>query len=71
MISLLVSEADDGSWRCRYVHIQFSAGDTAYLSKYPGGSFATQQEAETAALQRTKKLIDSSNPLPPDTSDGP
>jgi len=63
-ISLLVGEAEDGSWRCRYVYIKFSLGDTACLTKYPRGTFATEQEAESAALQKAKTLIDSQNPSP-------
>ena len=62
-ISLLVSE-DDGSWQCRYVYIKFSLGDTTCLTKYPNGSFATQQEAESAALEKAKKLIDPPDPSP-------
>lgn len=57
-VSLLVGQADDGTWRCRYVHIQFSLIDSVYLSKYPDGSFISLQEAEAAALQKAKRLID-------------
>jgi hypothetical protein len=64
-ISLLVSEAPEGTWRCRYVYIEFSLTDTAYLSNYPDGLFTTQQEAESAALRKAKKLIDPWEPLLP------
>lgn len=54
----------DATDACRYVYIKFSLGDTACLTKYPRGTFATQQEAESAALQKAKTLIDSQNPSP-------
>lgn len=62
-ISLFVSQADNGTWRCRNVFIQFSPIKSACVSSYPAGSFATQQEAKAAALQKAKRLIDAEDPL--------
>jgi len=64
-ISLLVRQADDGTWRCRNMFIEFSPIKSACISSYPSGYFATEQEAEAAALHRAKSLIDTHDALPP------
>ncbi|UVT17410.1 MAG: hypothetical protein H8K04_07695 [Nitrospira sp.] len=59
MISLVPQQGEDGTWRCHYVFIRFSPIQSAYITNYPDGAFATRQESEGAALHKAKKLIDS------------
>ncbi len=57
-ISLCASQTADGTWHCRYLFIQFTPIFSAYITHYPGGSFATREDAEATALARAKGLID-------------
>lgn len=57
-ISLLVSQATDGTWICRYVFIEFSPLESVYISRYPDRTFPTQHEAAATALRKVHRLID-------------
>jgi hypothetical protein len=53
LIALTADQQQDGQWMCRYLILD--SGVTGYCD----GIFATHDEAEAAALQLAKYMIDS------------
>jgi len=53
LIALTAGQQQDGQWTCRYLILD--SGVTGYCD----GIFATHDEAEAAALQLAKYMIDS------------
>ncbi len=58
LISLISLQEPNGTWRCRYTHIEFPVGSVS-LTDYPTGSFPSGEAAEAAGLHTAKLFIDS------------
>jgi hypothetical protein len=58
LISLISIQEPNGTWRCRYTHIEFPVGSVS-LTDYPAGSFPSSGAAEAAGLYKAKLFIDS------------
>lgn len=63
-IKLAPERRANGLWQCPYMIIEFRPTCWAYRKGCPEGSFASRQEAATAALEEAKRLVDSLEPPP-------
>lgn len=61
-IKLAPERRANGLWQCPYMIIEFRPTCWAYRKGCPEGSFASRQEAATAALEEAKRLVDSLEP---------
>lgn len=57
-IQLTPKRHADGTWHCPYRIIEFRQTCWAYHQGCPDGSFASRDEAATAALHEAKRIVD-------------
>lgn len=58
-IELTPRQQADGTWHCPYRIIEFRPTSWSYHSGVANNSFASQKEAEAAALVVAKRIVDS------------
>lgn len=62
-IELIPNRRTDWTWQCSYIIIEFRPTCWAYHKGCSDKSFASHQEAATAALEEAKGIVDSLEPL--------
>ncbi|UVT21151.1 MAG: hypothetical protein H8K03_04325 [Nitrospira sp.] len=62
-IKLWSAQADDGTWVCEYTIVEFWPTRSFSESGYPVGDYRTRDEAEAAALEVARSVIDSRDPV--------
>ncbi|UVT14619.1 MAG: hypothetical protein H8K04_12260 [Nitrospira sp.] len=62
-IKLWSAQADDGTWVCEYTIVEFWPTRAFSESGYPVGDYRTRDEAEAAALEIARGVINSRDPV--------
>ncbi len=63
-LETIVNQQEDGRWTCRYIIVDPAKMVSDENKGHADGSYATREEAETAALMEGQRLIDSRGPSP-------
>lgn len=64
-INLAPKRQEDGTWRCPYTIIEFRPTCWAYRKGCPDALFPSHEEAEAAALEEAKRIVDALDPHAP------
>jgi hypothetical protein len=62
-VKLRFRQEADGRWVCAYTIVEFMPTHSFKESGYPVGSFATRDQAETAALAIAQSVINVRDPI--------